>query len=61
MTVVSNDPIWWPVINSYRIYSYAEAVSFTAVIYDWVLTFEQVVCGSCYDWSNRCTKNVAID
>jgi len=24
MTVISNDPIWWPVINSYRIASYLQ-------------------------------------
>ncbi|KAJ8588804.1 hypothetical protein M405DRAFT_862643 [Rhizopogon salebrosus TDB-379] len=35
MTVVSNDPIWWPVINSLRVYSYFLVVSFTVVLYDW--------------------------
>ncbi|OJA15977.1 hypothetical protein AZE42_13761, partial [Rhizopogon vesiculosus] len=43
MPVVSNDPIWWPVIQSYRIFSYFEVASFIAVIYDWVLTFGQEV------------------
>ncbi|OJA09831.1 hypothetical protein AZE42_11136 [Rhizopogon vesiculosus] len=41
MTVVSNDPIWWPIINNHRIFSYFVAVFFTAVIYDWVLTIGQ--------------------
>ncbi|OJA16691.1 hypothetical protein AZE42_11719 [Rhizopogon vesiculosus] len=35
MTVVSNDPIWWPVINNYHIFSYFHVASSIAVIYDW--------------------------
>ncbi|OJA17568.1 hypothetical protein AZE42_11786 [Rhizopogon vesiculosus] len=35
MTVISNDPIWWPVINSSHIFSYFVVASSAAVIYDW--------------------------
>ncbi|OAX30970.1 hypothetical protein K503DRAFT_806511 [Rhizopogon vinicolor AM-OR11-026] len=52
MTVVSNDPIWWPVINSYHIASYLQAVSFTVVTYDWVLTFGQEIE---LVWRQRCS------
>lgn len=41
MTVVSNDPKWWPLLDVCRIYSYFVVASSTAVVYDWVLTFEQ--------------------
>ncbi|OJA08514.1 hypothetical protein AZE42_02468, partial [Rhizopogon vesiculosus] len=43
MTMVSDDPSWWPVINFYRIYSYVAVASSTAVMYDWALTFGQEV------------------
>ncbi|KAG2367002.1 hypothetical protein BDR07DRAFT_382387 [Suillus spraguei] len=43
MTIVSNDPIWWPAINSYRILSYFLVAAFTGVTYDWALTFGQEV------------------
>ncbi|KAG1775269.1 hypothetical protein EV702DRAFT_453991 [Suillus placidus] len=39
MTLVSNDPIWWPSINSYRIASYFVVAASAGVMYDWVLTF----------------------
>lgn len=39
MTLVSNDPIWWPSINSYRIASYFIVAASAGVMYDWVLTF----------------------
>ncbi|OJA12781.1 hypothetical protein AZE42_08341 [Rhizopogon vesiculosus] len=35
MTVISNDPSQWPVINSDRMFSYIIVASSTAVIYDW--------------------------
>jgi hypothetical protein len=41
MTIVSNDPKWWPLLDVYRIYSYFVVASSTAVVYDWALTFEQ--------------------
>ncbi|KAG1741866.1 uncharacterized protein EDB91DRAFT_317917 [Suillus paluster] len=41
MTVVSNDPSWWPEIEFYHVGSYCAVASTVAVIYDWALTFEQ--------------------
>ncbi|KAG1804757.1 uncharacterized protein HD556DRAFT_1326064 [Suillus plorans] len=41
MTVISDGPEWWPLINSYRLCSYFLVASFTAVVYDWALTFGQ--------------------
>lgn len=41
MTSVSNDPMLWPLIDSYRLLSYFLVASFAAVIYDWALTFGQ--------------------
>ncbi|OJA14341.1 hypothetical protein AZE42_12310 [Rhizopogon vesiculosus] len=35
MTIVSNDPSWWPVIGYLRGISYFEVACFTAVVYDW--------------------------
>lgn len=43
MTLVSNDPAWWPMINSFRLSSYFTFASSTALIYDWVLTFGEEV------------------
>ncbi|KAG2051470.1 hypothetical protein BDR06DRAFT_973786 [Suillus hirtellus] len=43
MTVVSNDPSWWPFINASLISSYFSVAACAAVIYDWVLTFGQEV------------------
>ncbi|KAG2055203.1 hypothetical protein BDR06DRAFT_1007111 [Suillus hirtellus] len=43
MTIVSNDPTWWPVINSYRLSSYLVVGAFVALMYDWALTFGQEV------------------
>ncbi|KAG2048453.1 hypothetical protein BDR06DRAFT_777960 [Suillus hirtellus] len=39
MTLVSDDPMWWPSINSYRIASYFIVAASAGVMYDWVLTF----------------------
>ncbi|KAG1844837.1 hypothetical protein DFJ58DRAFT_515941 [Suillus subalutaceus] len=43
MTVVSNDPIWWPLINASIISSYFIVAAFVGVMYDWALTFGQEV------------------
>ncbi|KAG1885307.1 uncharacterized protein F5891DRAFT_428754 [Suillus fuscotomentosus] len=43
MTVVSNDPSWWPTIHANIFYSYFVVASCAAVIYDWGLTFGQEV------------------
>ncbi|KIK39564.1 hypothetical protein CY34DRAFT_808136 [Suillus luteus UH-Slu-Lm8-n1] len=41
MTLVSNDPAYWPLISVYRVSSYSVVASVTAVAYDWVLTSGQ--------------------
>ncbi|KAG2341202.1 hypothetical protein BDR05DRAFT_965555 [Suillus weaverae] len=41
MTVVSNDPSWWPTINWNIVYSYWTVAAGTVVVYDWVLTLGQ--------------------
>jgi len=43
MTLVSNDPSWWPVINADIISSYFVVAACAAIIYDWGLTFGQEV------------------
>ncbi|OAX37024.1 hypothetical protein K503DRAFT_801560 [Rhizopogon vinicolor AM-OR11-026] len=43
MTVVSNDPSWWPMIGFAREYTYFSVAVLVIVIYDWVLTFGQEV------------------
>jgi hypothetical protein len=43
MTVVSNDPIWWPFINASLIGSYFVVAGSVAVMYDWALTLGQEV------------------
>ncbi|KAG2047085.1 hypothetical protein BDR06DRAFT_1014182 [Suillus hirtellus] len=43
MTVVSNDPTWWPIIYASRLSSYFVVGAFVAVMYDWALTFGQEV------------------
>jgi len=35
MTIVSDDPIWWPIISSFREWSYFAVVSLIVVLYDW--------------------------
>lgn len=39
MSSVSDDPSWWTLVNSNRVYSYFIAASSVVVAYDWVLTF----------------------
>lgn len=41
MILISNDPSWLVSLNQF--YSYIAVASFTAVIYDWALTFGQEV------------------
>ncbi|KAG1733602.1 uncharacterized protein EDB91DRAFT_632249 [Suillus paluster] len=43
MTLVSDDPSYWPLINLYRLSSYFVVASFAAVVYDWALTFGEEV------------------
>ncbi|KAG2126242.1 hypothetical protein DEU56DRAFT_983018 [Suillus clintonianus] len=43
MTLISDDPSYWPLINSGRIGSYFEVAAGVAVVYDWALTFGQEV------------------
>ncbi|KAG2111398.1 hypothetical protein BD769DRAFT_1392114 [Suillus cothurnatus] len=43
MTIVSNDPIWWPFINASLIASYFVVAGSVGVMYDWALTFGQEV------------------
>ncbi|KAG2048454.1 hypothetical protein BDR06DRAFT_778076 [Suillus hirtellus] len=43
MTVVSNDPTWWPSIHSYRVSSYFIVAAYVGVMYDWALAFGQEV------------------
>ncbi|KAG2362543.1 hypothetical protein BDR07DRAFT_1406589, partial [Suillus spraguei] len=35
MTIISNDPTWWPLINASILYSYFIVASFIVVTYDW--------------------------
>ncbi|KIK45746.1 hypothetical protein CY34DRAFT_494226 [Suillus luteus UH-Slu-Lm8-n1] len=41
MTLVSNDPSWWPQIEFFLRTSYVSVASSTVLIYDWALTFGQ--------------------
>ncbi|KAG1744128.1 uncharacterized protein EDB91DRAFT_211254 [Suillus paluster] len=43
MTLVSNDPSWWPLINANLIISYFAVTASTGVLYDWALTLGQEV------------------
>ncbi|KAG1787054.1 uncharacterized protein HD556DRAFT_1530658 [Suillus plorans] len=43
MTIVLNDPTWWPIINAYRFSSYFSVAAFVGLTYDWALTFGQEV------------------
>ncbi|KAG2039684.1 hypothetical protein BDR03DRAFT_998577 [Suillus americanus] len=43
MTIISNDPTAWPVINAYRFRSYFFVAALVGVAYDWALTFGQEV------------------
>ncbi|KAG2346962.1 hypothetical protein BDR05DRAFT_959180 [Suillus weaverae] len=41
MTLVSDDPAWWPAISYYHLLSYFIVASSTTVLYDWISTFAQ--------------------
>ncbi|KIK39606.1 hypothetical protein CY34DRAFT_325753 [Suillus luteus UH-Slu-Lm8-n1] len=43
MTVVSDDPSWWPLISSAQLNSYWIVAASGVVIYDWVMTLAQEV------------------
>ncbi|KAG2075450.1 hypothetical protein BDR04DRAFT_1091676 [Suillus decipiens] len=43
MTVVSNSPSWWPLINSNIVFSYWTVAASLVVVYDWVLTLGQEI------------------
>ncbi|KAG2341259.1 hypothetical protein BDR05DRAFT_465102 [Suillus weaverae] len=43
MTVVSNDPSLWPLINWNIVYSYWIVAAGAVVVYDWVLTLGQEI------------------
>ncbi|KAG1750041.1 uncharacterized protein EDB91DRAFT_1244634 [Suillus paluster] len=43
MTVVSDDPSFWPIINASRIGSYFTVVAAVGVIYDWALSSGQEI------------------
>ncbi|KAG2030143.1 hypothetical protein BDR03DRAFT_204134 [Suillus americanus] len=43
MTLVSDDPSWWSLINLYRVASYFGVAAAVVVTYDWALTFGQEV------------------
>ncbi|KAG2120518.1 uncharacterized protein F5147DRAFT_2363 [Suillus discolor] len=43
MTVVSNNPSWWPFINFTVLYSYWMVAAASVVVYDWVLTLAQEI------------------
>ncbi|KAG1798222.1 uncharacterized protein HD556DRAFT_228248 [Suillus plorans] len=43
MTIISNDPSWWPLINSRLIFDYFIVAASVGVIYDWMLAFGKEV------------------
>ncbi|KAG2047218.1 hypothetical protein BDR06DRAFT_117437 [Suillus hirtellus] len=43
MTMVSNDPAWWPTINANRTFSYFIVAACVVMTYDWALTFGREV------------------
>ncbi|KAG2048415.1 hypothetical protein BDR06DRAFT_962648 [Suillus hirtellus] len=43
MTIVFNDPAWWPIIDGNYFYSYFVVAAFVGATYDWALTFGQEV------------------
>ncbi|KAG1778965.1 hypothetical protein EV702DRAFT_112783 [Suillus placidus] len=43
MTVVSNDPSLWPIINWSLVFSYWSVAASVVVVYDWVLTLRQEI------------------
>ncbi|KAG2029462.1 hypothetical protein BDR03DRAFT_694848 [Suillus americanus] len=43
MTVVSNDPSWWPMIDVNVFFSYWTVAAGVVVVYDWILTLGQEI------------------
>ncbi|KAG2109679.1 uncharacterized protein F5147DRAFT_149111 [Suillus discolor] len=43
MTVVSNDPSWWPYVNFSILFSYWIVAAGIVVVYDWLLTLAQEI------------------
>ncbi|KAG1830643.1 hypothetical protein EV424DRAFT_270074 [Suillus variegatus] len=43
MTIVSNDPSYWPYINANIFFSYWDVAAGVVVVYDWVLTLGQEI------------------
>ncbi|KAG2107516.1 uncharacterized protein F5147DRAFT_837398 [Suillus discolor] len=43
MTIIINDPTWWPAIHAYRFSSYFSVAASVVLTYDWALTFGQEV------------------
>ncbi|KAG2087370.1 uncharacterized protein F5147DRAFT_841443 [Suillus discolor] len=43
MTYISNDPSWWPSMNSAMFINYWQIASGVVVVYDWVLTLGQEI------------------
>ncbi|KAG2075497.1 hypothetical protein BDR04DRAFT_1091756 [Suillus decipiens] len=43
MTVVLNDPSWWPIISLNVFYGYWVVAAGIVVVYDWVLTLGQEI------------------
>ncbi|OJA20334.1 hypothetical protein AZE42_10294 [Rhizopogon vesiculosus] len=43
MTLIANDPSWWPIISYFRIGSYVDVACLIVVVYDLALTVGQEV------------------
>ncbi|KAG1767903.1 hypothetical protein EDD22DRAFT_268623 [Suillus occidentalis] len=43
MTFVSNDPIWWPLLDAQFLFSFWQIAASVVVLYDWVLTVGQEI------------------
>ncbi|OAX33401.1 hypothetical protein K503DRAFT_526231 [Rhizopogon vinicolor AM-OR11-026] len=43
MTLISNDPSWWPTISFFRGGCYVDIACLIVVVYDWALTVGQEV------------------
>ncbi|KAG2086722.1 hypothetical protein BD769DRAFT_1396791 [Suillus cothurnatus] len=43
MTIVSNDPIWWPLISSNMFLSYWSVAASALVVHDWALNLGQEI------------------
>ncbi|KAG1778346.1 hypothetical protein EV702DRAFT_1044653 [Suillus placidus] len=65
MTVVSDDPIWWPIINWNIVFSYWTVAAGAVVVYDWVLTLGQEIELIWHGWqitlTPKCFRYVILD